>query len=212
MNLEDLAYALWLRSDLSRLARAGGHHDHTTSSRARRSAASASACRSSTRHRPSDAARSCRSARSRRVLLHHDFDVTALGTTIGLGSVHVVNPADPGATAFADVYRDFFDADADDRSGAASAARAGRVRQRRRTRRARSRTACRRIPRCYFARLQAGTAAMWVRSPTPDARDSTSGAARTRSTSFRCRCRRTAQQIRRAGGVAIWALVALLVG
>jgi signal transduction histidine kinase len=43
-----------------------------------------------------------------RDLLHHDFQVTDQGRPIGRGSVHILNPTDPGAMAFADVYRDFF--------------------------------------------------------------------------------------------------------
>ena len=37
--------------------------------------------------------------------------------TVGLGTVHVVNPADPGSSAFADVYREFFDDTSEDLSG-----------------------------------------------------------------------------------------------
>ena len=50
----------------------------------------------------------------RRVLMHHDFELTTFGIPIGEGSVHVVNPADPGATAYADVYRDFFEPSLDE--------------------------------------------------------------------------------------------------
>lgn len=48
-----------------------------------------------------------------RELLHYDFTLNFAGATIGRGSVHILNPSDPGATSFADVYRDFFDLDDD---------------------------------------------------------------------------------------------------
>jgi signal transduction histidine kinase len=43
-----------------------------------------------------------------RELLRHDFPLMFGTKTIGRGSIHILNPTDPGALAFADVYRDFF--------------------------------------------------------------------------------------------------------
>ena len=107
MDLQDLAYALWLRSDLSKLripAVITVHDifDHTVSRfgvglpqfSERRSERGQEVLQVGT---------------LRRVLMHHDFEVTTFGIPIGEGSVHVVNPADPGATAYSDVYRDFFE-------------------------------------------------------------------------------------------------------
>src|SRR5581483_6700473 len=112
MDLDDLAYALWLRSDLSKwripavitindilgreLSRFGvGLPQFSERVSARGSEV-------------------LQVGSLRRVLMHHDFQVAAFGVPIGEGSVHVVNPADPGATAYSDVYRDFFAPDSAD--------------------------------------------------------------------------------------------------
>ncbi len=46
-----------------------------------------------------------------RDLKHHDFDLTDSSEVVASGSVHVLNPSDPGATSVADAYRDFFAGD-----------------------------------------------------------------------------------------------------
>ncbi|MEO8218081.1 MAG: ATP-binding protein [Acidobacteriota bacterium] len=46
-----------------------------------------------------------------RELLHHHFQLIYRGKPVATGVVHIVDPSDPGATAFADIYRDFFDQD-----------------------------------------------------------------------------------------------------
>jgi len=115
MNMEDLAYALWLRSDLSkwRIPAVITIRDEFTRSPISRFGVGLPQFDETT----AGDSEILEVGRIRRVLMHHDFDVTALGTTIGLGSVHVVNPADPGATASADLYRDFFHVDTDDSTG-----------------------------------------------------------------------------------------------
>ncbi|HYH07627.1 MAG TPA: ATP-binding protein [Thermoanaerobaculia bacterium] len=114
MNMEDLAYALWLRSDLAqwRVPAVITIQDEFTRSPISRFGVGLPQFdeQTSSGESESESGEILQVGSIRRVLLHHDFDVTAHGTTIGLGSVHVVNPADPGATASADVYRDFFDA------------------------------------------------------------------------------------------------------
>jgi nitrogen fixation/metabolism regulation signal transduction histidine kinase len=112
MNLEDLSYALWLRSDLSKLRipaviTVHDMFDHPISRFGvglpqfddRRSAAGREVLQLGS---------------LTRVLIHHDFDLSVGGMPIAEGSVHVVNPADPGSTTFADVYRDFFEPSFDD--------------------------------------------------------------------------------------------------
>ena len=42
-----------------------------------------------------------------RDLLHHDFSLTFAGQSFGTGDVHVLNPADPGASTFVESYREF---------------------------------------------------------------------------------------------------------
>src|SRR5205823_8053644 len=107
MNLEDLAYALWLRSDLSKwrvpaVITVHDIFDHTVS----RFGVGLPQFSERRSERGSEV---LQVGSLRRVLMHHDFELTTFGNPIGDGSVHVVNPADPGATAYADVYRDFFD-------------------------------------------------------------------------------------------------------
>ena len=112
MNLEDLAYALWLRSDLAkwRVPSVITVRDEITKAPISRFGVGLPQFEE---RGPVVSREVLRVGNLERVLIHHDFDVTALGTTIATGSVHVVNPADPAFTAFADVYRDFFESQPD---------------------------------------------------------------------------------------------------
>src|SRR5437660_5742003 len=141
--------------------------------------------------------------------MHHDFQVTAFGVPIGQGSVHVVNPAEPGAIEFPDVYRDFFEpAFADtttglrsqpgpvvyNKSGSAHGSASFRLPE---------------SPAQYFATLKTGQG-VWV------------NAADTAGTSIYVRRSDNAlyafplqeptggQQVRQAGSVAIWAIALVL--
>jgi hypothetical protein len=107
MSLDDLAYALWLRSDLSKwripaVITVRDIFDHPVSR------FGVGLPQFSERSAENDR-EILQLGRWTRVLIHHDFDLTSGAIPIGEGSVHVVNPADPGATAFADIYRDFFE-------------------------------------------------------------------------------------------------------
>ncbi|HET8772489.1 MAG TPA: ATP-binding protein, partial [Thermoanaerobaculia bacterium] len=146
--------------------------------------------------------------RIRRVLKHHDFDLTALGTTIGLGIVHVVNPADPGASASADVYRDFFHVDTDDSTGL-HPQREPAVYDREGIPQSAVTYRLPESPARYFARLRPGKG-VWVRGP--DAENSALYVRRGENALyvFPLQVPTAAQQVRRAGGVAIWALIALV--
>jgi nitrogen fixation/metabolism regulation signal transduction histidine kinase len=210
MNLGDLAYALWLRSDLSRwrvpsvvtitdeftrseISRFGvglPHFDET------RSVANGELLEVGS---------------FRRILLHHDFNLTASGTTIGVGSVHVVNPgADPGATTFSDIYRDFFESRGDDLSGP-HPQREPAVFNKDGDPQTGVTYRLPQSPARYFAAMKPGSA-RWVVSP--DRTAATELYVR-RSENvlyvFPLQIPSFGQQVRRAGGVAIWALVAVLV-
>ncbi|MGZ5444946.1 MAG: ATP-binding protein [Thermoanaerobaculia bacterium] len=206
MNMEDLAYALWLRSDLSQfgIPTVITVRDEFT----RRTISRFGVGLPQFDEDTAGENEVLEVGRIRRVLKHHDFDLTALGTTIGLGSVHVVNPADPGATASADVYRDFFHVDTDDTTGLhpqrepavydsdgdPQSAVTYRLPE---------------SPARYFARLRPGTG-VWVRAP--DEEDSALYVRRGENALyvFPLQLPTPGQQIRRAGGVTIWALVALV--
>ncbi|HEX7828164.1 MAG TPA: ATP-binding protein [Thermoanaerobaculia bacterium] len=207
VSMEDLAYALWLRSDLSkwRIAAVITVRDEFTQSEMSRFGVGLPQFDEQVE---SEGGEEVRVGRVRTVLLHHDFDVTVYGTTVGLGSVHVVNPADAGASAFADVYRDFFDAADDDpmgmhpqrepavydKEGIPQSVVTYRLPQ---------------SPAAYYARLKPGTG-VWVRSTDPDEPALYVRRSETALYAFPLQVATAGQQIRRFGGVAVWALAGLV--
>jgi signal transduction histidine kinase/HAMP domain-containing protein len=208
MNLEDLAYALWLRSDLSKwrvpsVITITDEMTHTTISRFGVGLPQFAGAETD-----DNTKEVLQVGTLRRSLLHHNFDVTAFGTVIALGSVHVVNPADVGASAFADIYRDFFHATDNDPTGLraqpepavydATGAPHSTVNLR-----------LPQNPAWYFARLTPGRG-LWVRSG--DDERSIIFLRRTENAlfAFPMQVPNVTQQIRRAGGVVIWALVGVL--
>jgi len=196
MNLEDLAYALWLRSDLSkwRVPAVISVHDifdHPLSrfgvglpqfsDRGREPGGEVLQVGSVTR-----------------VLLHHDFDLTIGGIPVAEGSVHVVNPADPGATTFADVYRGLRpqrEIVVYDRDGNPHGTTTVRLPQ---------------SPASYFAALKPGRG-VWI-----EENEGAGSAVYVRRTedalyAFPLQVPTRGQQVRRAGGVAVWAIAFVLV-
>ena len=208
MNLEDLAYALWLRSDLSkwRIPAVISITDEVTKRQISRFGVGLPQFN----ERGSAVGREILQVGSvTRVLIHHDFDVTAFGTTIALGSVHVVNPADPGSTSFADVYRDFFELGAEDTTTGLRTQREPTVYDRAGTLHG---TPVRlpQTPSWYFASLKPG-AGIWLE--TTQAREPTMVFLRRTDAAlyaFPLQAPTALQEIRRAGGVAIWAIAAVL--
>lgn len=207
-NMEDLAYALWLRSNLSTFsvpAVISIQDEFTRSAISRFGVGIPQFEEGVTNDKEGEV---LVVGNMQRVLLHHDFEVNALGTTIGLGSVHVVNPADPGATAFADVYRDFFHAKTEEATGLYPQREPavydvnGNLQS----------AVTYRLPLSpirYIATLRPGHG-VWVHSSDPE---STLLYVRRNENAlyvFPLQVATPAQQIRRAGGVAVWALVALL--
>lgn len=211
MNLEDLAYALWLRSDLSkwRVPAVITIVDEFTRSKISRFGVGL----------PQFSERNDATGREvlqvgnlRRVLIHHDFDVTAWGTTIALGSVHVVNPADPGATSFADIYRDFFEYGADDITTGLHAQPEPAVFDRA----GNAHGAPIRLPRSpasYFAQLKPGKG-MWIEGIKGSPSTIYLRRAENALFAFPLQVRSFGQKVRCAGGVAIWgiAVVILILG
>jgi HAMP domain-containing protein len=209
VSMEDLAYALWLRSDLSRwgVPAVISIKDEFTRSTISRFGVGLPQFDENAGGGNSEV---LEVGSIRRVLMHHEFIVTALGTTIGEGSVHVVNPAEPGATAFADVYREFFHVDTDettglhpqrepavyDKDGKPQGAVSYRLPE---------------SPERYFARLKAGNG-VWARAV--DAEQTALYVRRGENALyvFPLQLPTFAEHVRRAGGVTIWALVALVLG
>ncbi len=207
VSMEDLAYALWLRSDLSkwRIPAVINVRDEFTQSSMSRFGVGLPQFDEQT---SSEAGEVVQVGRVRTVLLHHDFDVTVYGTTVGLGSVHVVNPADAGASAFADVYRDFFNTTDDDPTGM-HPQREPAVYDRDGVPQS---TVTYRLPQSpahYFARLEPG-AGVWVRSADLDKPVLYVRRSETALYAFPLQVATAGQQIRRFGGVAVWALAGLV--
>jgi signal transduction histidine kinase len=209
MNLEDLAYALWLRSDLSKwrvpaVITVRDEFSRTAISRfgvgLPQFEESASPVEPET----------VNVGTMKRDLLHHDFDVTAWGTTIAMGSVHVVNPAEPGSTEFADVYQDFFAAKPEETPG---------IHQRREpavydgsgTPQSTVTVRLPQNPSLFFARLKPGQGT-WVKDPTDEAAEIYLRRSANALYAFPLETPTLAQQGRRAGGVVMWVLAAVLLG
>ena len=207
MNLEDLAYALWLRSDLSkwRIPAVITITDEFTRTQISRFGVGL----------PQFDDRSLGSEREvlrvgslTQDLIHHDFNLIALGTAIAMGSVHLINPADASATAYSDIYRDFFESKPQpageihpqrspavyNDSGTAQTTVSYRLPQN---------------PAWYFSRLPVGRG-MWVRGTT--AEESQIYLRRTEDAlyAFPLQVPGAGGWLRRAGGLAIWALAAAL--
>jgi signal transduction histidine kinase len=203
MSMEDLAYALWLRSDLSkwRVPAVITIREEFTGRVLSRFGVGLPQFDEDA----SGESEILEVGRIRRVLMHHDFDVTALGTTIGFGSVHVVNPADPGATAFADVYREFFHVEGDETSGLYPQ-REPAVYDREGNAQSIVTYPLPESPARYLARLRPGRG-VWVHTTDGDLYvrrgENALYVFPLQPTSF-------AQHVRRAGGVAIWALIGLV--
>jgi len=206
-NMEDLAYALWLRSDLSqwRVPAVISIQDEFTRSLISRFGVGLPQFDETAMTEDSEV---LQVGSIKRVLMHHDFDVTSLGTTIGLGTVHVVNPADPGATTVADIYRDFFDERRDESTGMhpqrepAVYDAEGKVQS----------VVTYALPQSatrYLARLKPGQGE-WVPSSGREAAALYVRRSENALYVFPLQTVTTTQQIRRAGGVAVWALAALV--
>ena len=206
MSMEDLAYALWLRSDLSQfgIPTVITVRDEFT----RRTISRFGVGLPQFDEDTSGENEVLEVGRIRRVLKHHDFDLTALGTTIGLGSVHVVNPADPGSTASADVYRDFFRVDADDPTGL-HPQREPAVYDREGNPQSAVTYRLPESPSRYFTRLRPGKG-VWVRAPESEESALYVRRGENALYVFPLQLPTAGQQIRRAGGVMVWALVALV--
>jgi signal transduction histidine kinase/HAMP domain-containing protein len=207
MNLDDLAYALWLRSDLSKWRVPAVI---TITDILGRPISRFGVGLPQFSERESPVGREVLQVGTfTRVLLHHDFELTAYGLTIASGSVHVVNPADPGATAFADVYRDLFESNVEDTATGLHVQPEPVIYERDGRTHGGAGLRLPQNPVWYFARLKPGTG-LWV-----ERIDRTGSAIYLRRTEsalygFPLQIPTTAQQVRRAGGVAIWAIAAML--
>jgi signal transduction histidine kinase/HAMP domain-containing protein len=207
MNLEDLAYALWLRSDLSkwRVPAVIAVHDIFDHPLSRFGVG----LPQFSERRPEQGREVLQIGSLTRVLLHHDFDLTIGGIPVAEGSVHVVNPADPGATTFADVYRDFFEPSFDDTVTGLRPQREIVVYDRDGNAHGTTTVRLPQSPASYFATLKPGRG-VWI-----EENEGAGSAVYVRRTddalyAFPLQVPTRGQQVRRAGGVAIWAIAFVL--
>ena len=207
MNLEDLAYALWLRSDLSkwRVPAVISVHDIFDHPLSRFGVG----LPQFSERRRETGGEVLQMGSVTRVLLHHDFDLTIGGIPVAEGSVHVVNPADPGATTFADVYRDFFEPAFDDTVTGLRPQREIVVYDRDGNPHGSTTVRLPKSPSFYFAALKPGHG-MWI-----EENEGAGSAVYLRRTddaiyAFPLQVATRGQQVRRAGGVAIWAIAFVL--
>jgi nitrogen fixation/metabolism regulation signal transduction histidine kinase len=207
MNLEDLAYALWLRSDLSkwRVPAVISVHDIFDHPLSRFGVG----LPQFSERRRETGGEVLQMGSVTRVLLHHDFDLTIGGIPVAEGSVHVVNPADPGATTFADVYRDFFEPSFDDTVTGLRPQREIVVYDRDGNPHGTTTVRLPRSPAFYLATLKPGRG-MWI-----EENEGAGSAVYLRRTddaiyAFPLQVATRGQQVRRAGGVAIWAIAFVL--
>jgi len=207
MNLDDLAYALWLRSDLSKwrvpaVITIDDEFTHATISRF------GVGLPQFTEPHTGTTREVLQVGKITRVLMHHDFDVTAWGTTIALGSVHVVNPADPAALASSDVYRDIFQASPDDITTGLRAQREPAIYDAAGNAHGPS-VRLPQSPAFYFAHIKPG-GGMWVEQPGTDPPLIYMRRTESALFAFPLQVPSTTQMIQRAGGVIIWSIVAVL--
>jgi len=207
MNLDDLAYALWLRSDLAkwRVPAVITIKDEFTNSPISRFGVGLPQF---TERGSGIGHEVLQVGRVTRELLHHDFDITAWGTTIALGSVHVVNPADPGATSVADIYRDFFEASSEDVTTGLRAQGEPAVFDRS----GNSHGASLRLPKnpaVYFQTLKPGDGD-WLQGTKDGPSAIYLRRTDTALFAFPLQLPTLPQQLRRAGGVAMWGIFGVL--
>jgi signal transduction histidine kinase len=204
MSLDDLAYALWLKSNLSRwripaVITIRDIFDHPVSR--------FGVGLPQFSERKNDlGGEVLQLGTLRRILIHHDFELTAGAIPIGEGSVHVVNPADPGSTSYADVYRDFFEPSYEDPAMVLHAQREPVVYDRAGNVHGTPDFRLPQSPNWYFGAFKPGHGE-WINAG--------SSAVYLRRTdnalyAFPLQVPSTAQQVRRAGGVAIWAIAFVL--
>ena len=207
MNLEDLAYELWLRSDLSKwrvpsVITVHDIFDHPLSR------FGVGLPQFSERRREAGG-EVLQVGNVTRVLIHHDFDLTIGGIPVAEGSVHVVNPADPGATTFADVYRDFFEPSFGDAVTGLQPQREIVVYDHDGNARGTTTVRLPQSPASYYASLKPDHG-MWI-----EENEGAGSAVYLRRTedalyAFPLQVPTRGQQVRRAGGVALWAIAFVL--
>ena len=206
MNLQDLAFALWARSDLSELKIPSVIT--ITDDRGDPLSRFGTGLPQFPETGTASGEETLQLGTMTRELLHHDFIIIERGHELATGSVHILNPTDAGARGFEDIYRDFFDPDPAretgrdllaetvvfDQSGSVHGSTSYRLPV---------------SPASYFRSMKAGDG-RWVRSSSnPDV------AIYLRKTAdalyaFPLQLLGIPQHLRRGGGLALWSLIFVL--
>lgn len=116
MNLQDLAFALWARSDLSNLKIPAVIT--ITDDRGDPLSRFGTGLPQFPETGAASGPETLKLGTMTRELLHHDFVIIERGHELAAGSVHILNPTDAGGRGFEDIYRDFFDPDPARETGA----------------------------------------------------------------------------------------------
>lgn len=143
-----------------------------------------------------------------RELLHHTFRLTREGQEVAQGSVHVLSPADPGAVAESDGYLDFFTTPSDGESALRYRVEVA-VFDPDGNRRGSMNVRVPRAPAVYFRTLRPGTSA-W--ESTKDRLRPLVLVRRTQNAIwvFPMKSPTPGQHARRIGGIAIWTAIGIL--
>jgi|GEM_PF-398502 len=207
MELNDLAYALWLRSDLSvwRIPAVITVADDRGAQLSRFGVG----LPQFPEKQEQVGAETLRMGSLTRELLHFNFQVTRKGLTAGSGSVHIVNPNEPGSTSFIDVYRDLFSRNPEESASALHFPREPVIFDRDGTVRGQPGFHLPHNPAWYFRAMKPGQG-IWERSAQDKDQRIYLRAAGRALYAFPLSTPSRAQHLRRAGGLAVWTLLAVL--
>lgn len=206
MNLLDLAFALWARSDLSdwKVPSVIAITDDQGDPVSRFGTGLPQFPETAT----NSGHETLQLGTMTRELLHHEFTIVERGHERATGIVHILNPTDVGARGFEDIYRDFFDPDHAHETGADLLAETAVFNERGYVHGSTSY----RLPlnpMSYFRTMKPGEGRWVVSSSDPDV------AIYLRKTvdalyAFPLQLLGIAQHLRRGGGLALWSLVIVL--
>ncbi|MHB8998658.1 MAG: sensor histidine kinase, partial [Thermoanaerobaculia bacterium] len=206
MDLSDLAYALWSRSGLSRVQipavisisdRSGGEISRFGVGLPQFS------------DEGPEERQTLQVGRLTRDLRHYEFALRRDKSTPATGNIHILNPSDPGATAFGDLYRDLFTADPEEPATPLHLRTEPAVFDRDGNAYGNPEFRLPRNPDWYFANMKPGEG-RWVRAAQAPAQMIYVRRAPDALYAFALRASTRARHFRQAGGIAVWALAAAL--
>ncbi|HVT03907.1 MAG TPA: ATP-binding protein, partial [Thermoanaerobaculia bacterium] len=208
MDLNDLAYALWLRSDLSvwRIPAVITVSDDRGVQLSRFGVGLPQFPERQTEV----GSEMLQMGGMTKELLHFNFDVTRNGSPAGSGSVHIVNPTEPGSSSFIDVYRDLFSRNPEESSSALHFPQEPVIFERDGSVRGQPAFHLPQNPPWYFRAIKPGQG-LWERSAQDQDQRIYLRATSKALYAFPLTIPSRAQHLRRAGGLAVWTLLVVLI-